>query len=49
MYNIVDEWPYVNHQPGECKCTNGLSQYRRDGRTMWLCTNCTVPSDEPVS
>lgn len=28
-YDAISEWPFVNHAPGECKCTNELMLYRR--------------------
>lgn len=34
------ELPFVNHEPGECKCTNDLKEYVRDGKKIWLCSCC---------
>ena len=40
-----EELPFVNHEPGECKCTNELKQYIRNGKKVWLCSNCKLISD----
>lgn len=48
-YEAEKERPYVNHKPGECKCTNELTLWRRDGKELWLCSICCFPlSDEKV-
>ena len=44
------ELPYVEHEPGKCKCKNNLKEYwvdKEEGSTIWLCSNCTM-SDEEV-
>ena len=38
LYDAVEELPYVDHEPGECKCTNSLAQYDRRGRVVTLCS-----------
>lgn len=40
MYHPTLERPFVNHKPGECKCTNKLQQYERGDRMVWLCSCC---------
>jgi hypothetical protein len=39
-YDPELELPFVNHEPGECKCTNELKEYEREGKKVWLCSNC---------
>ncbi len=45
-YNSVTEWPYVNHDPGQCKCTNELQLYNRNGKQVWLCSCCNLFTDK---
>lgn len=40
QYDPVRELPFVTHAPGECKCTNDLRIYERNGKSMLLCSNC---------
>jgi len=40
QYHPITERPYVNHKPGECKCTNDLKRYYRDGKIVVLCSCC---------
>jgi hypothetical protein len=47
-YHQTLELPFVEHQPGECKCTHELKQYIRKGKTLWLCSCCTVSGDKEV-
>ena len=47
MYDSETELPFVNHKPGECKCTNDLKQYHKDGKKVWLCS-CCVMGEIPV-
>ena len=42
MYDEKKELPFVDHKPNECKCTNELKQYIRDGKRIWLCSCCTL-------
>lgn len=37
------------HAPNECKCTNELKQYRRNGKLLWLCSCCFFLSDKEVT
>ena len=48
MYDSVKELPFVNHKPGECKCTNELKQYIKHGKKVWLCSNCTFMGEEEI-
>ena len=48
MYDTVKELPFVVHEPGECKCTNKLQTYRRNGKLLTLCSCCHGLGDEPV-
>jgi len=48
LYNKENELPFVNHKPNECKCTNDLKQYIRNGKKLWLCSCCCLSSDEEV-
>ena len=48
LYDPDTELPFVRHQPGECRCTNDLKQYERDGKVMWLCRCCWLPDDKLV-
>lgn len=47
MYDPKKELPFVNHTPGECKCTNELKQYWKNGKKVWLCS-CCVMMEKPV-
>lgn len=38
----------MNHLPGECKGTNKVKQYYRDGKKLWLCSCCVLPGDREV-
>jgi hypothetical protein len=40
LYDEVTERPFVNHKPGECKCTNELKQYEINGKKVYLCSCC---------
>lgn len=40
VYDQEVELPFVNHEPGKCKCTNGLRLYSRNGNLLYLCSNC---------
>ena len=40
QYDTEKELPFVAHKPGECKCTNELKEYNRDGETITLCSCC---------
>jgi len=48
LYNPETEWPYVTHAPGMCECTNDLRLCKRNGKTVWLCSNCRMSEDEEV-
>jgi len=39
-YDKELELPFVTHKPGECKCTNELKEYIRDGKKITLCSCC---------
>jgi hypothetical protein len=45
-YDEKKELPYVNHAPNECKCTNELKRYLRDGKEIWLCSCCCMGDEE---
>ncbi len=47
-YNLITERPYVNHEPGECKCTNDLALYEREGKKLWLCSCCWLSGDKRI-
>lgn len=42
LYDPKTELPFVEHKPNECKCTNGLKRYNRDGKILWLCSCCVL-------
>ena len=46
MYDEKKELPFVNHKSGECKCTNKLTQYHKDGKKVWLCSCCYMGEKE---
>lgn len=48
MYDSKEELPFVNHKPNECKCTNNLQRYSRDGKKVWLCSCCCLISDKLI-
>lgn len=45
MYEPEKELPFVNHEPGKCKCTNELKEYKRGGEKVWLCSYCNMFND----
>lgn len=47
-YDAVTEWPFVNHEPSKCKCTNDVRLYRRGAETLMLCSICNILGDIPV-
>lgn len=47
LYDEETELPFVIHEPNECKCTNELKEYIRNGKKVVLCSNCCLSSDEP--
>lgn len=47
MYESDTELPFVNHQPGQCKCTNELQRYMRAGVAVTLCSCCVLSTDKP--
>ena len=49
MYDVVKERPYVNHKPGECKCTNDIRLYNRNGELLYLCSCCYMSNDKLVT
>ena len=48
LYHPELELPFVGHQPGECKCTNELKRYERDGKIVWLCSCCHMFDDKEI-
>lgn len=48
-YDQKNEWPFVKHKPGQCRCTNEIKLYERDGKRLWLCSNCYMSGDREVS
>lgn len=48
LYHRTLELPFVVHPPGECRCDNLLKRYRREGRVLWLCSNCHLLGDDEV-
>lgn len=46
LYDPIKELPYVNHKPNECKCTNNIKQYIREGKKIWLCSCCCLHTDK---
>lgn len=49
FYDPVTEAPFRAHEPGECRCTNNLHLFLRDGRPTMLCSNCTINTDKELS
>ena len=47
-YDPVTEEPFRNHEPGQCKCTNELKQYRRGDAILTLCSMCHTSKDKPI-
>jgi hypothetical protein len=48
LYDPITELPFVDHQPRECKCSNNLRMYRREGKLLLLCSCCHTFGDEEV-
>ncbi len=38
----------MNHEQGECKGTNDIKQYIRNGKKLWLCSCCNFMGDKEV-
>lgn len=47
-YDEQLEQPFVNHEPGQCRCTNDIRLYRREDARLWLCSICTMFGDENI-
>ena len=45
-YDAELELPYVDHEPDQCRGTNGLALYDRNGEPLWLCSNCNLLGDK---
>lgn len=43
-----DELPVLNHAPMECLGTRDLKEYRRAGKSIYLCSTCCISEDTPV-
>ena len=41
-YDKEKERPFVNHKPNECRGTNELTKYYKDGKKIWLCSCCVI-------
>lgn len=48
-YDPETEWPFVNHEPGKCKCVKDLKEYIRDGEVIALCSCCCRWGDKEVA
>lgn len=46
LYDPVTELPFVDHAPGDCRCTNDLRWFVRDGLRVLLCSCCWTNDDE---
>ena len=46
LYDQELELPFVNHQPGECKCVNDLKWYSKGGKKVALCSCCVMGESE---
>ncbi len=46
IYDKKKELPFVEHKPNECKCSNDLRQFWRNGKKVWLCSNCQRGEEE---
>lgn len=46
FYNPDTELPFVKHEPHQCKCTNDLKLFRRNGKVVTLCSCCNLTTDE---
>jgi hypothetical protein len=47
MYS-KEERTGMNHKPNECKGTNDLKLYERNGKKIWLCSCCFIPGDTEI-
>lgn len=47
-YDDELELPYVNHAPHQCRCTNNLRLFERDGKQLLLCSCCFLSTDKLV-
>ena len=46
QYDPDTELPFVNHKAGECKCTNELKKYKKNGKIVHLCSCCVMGEEE---
>lgn len=46
LYDPIKKLPYVDHEPGECECTNNIRLYLRNGKKVFLCSNCVLGEEE---
>lgn len=48
-YDAESELPFVNHEPGKCKCTNDLALFKcKDGVIRTLCSCCSRIGDKRI-
>lgn len=47
-YDPITELSFTNHEPNECKCTNDIKTYIRNGKTLNLCSICNMWGDKLV-
>lgn len=48
LYDKKLELPFVAHEPHECKCTNNIKKYDREGKKLYLCSCCVLGTDVEV-
>ncbi len=47
-YDETNELPFVVHKPNECECLNELTEYHKDGKKVWLCSNCVMGEEKVI-
>lgn len=45
FYDPELELPFVDHEPGKCKCTNKIKAYKRGNKILYFCSCCKLLGD----
>lgn len=48
LYSYKEKKKGMNHKAFECKCTNNLKYYIRDGKKICLCSKCHTLGDKEI-
>lgn len=48
LYHKKTELPFVVHEPYQCKCTNNIKLFERQGKKLFLCSICCLSEDKEI-